>query len=291
VAVDEQGVPDFPLLQEAISESRSGSRGSGGKDGRGGRGGHPGRLLYQAFDLLYLDGRSLLRVPLEDRKRLLRSVLRESPRVRYASHVDGDGRAFYQAASQRGLEGVVAKLRRSTYEPGRRTPAWLKIKIRPEQELVVGGWTAAANNAKDLGALAVGVYEDGALRFSGKVGSGFTAATRRALLKRLEPLTEDDPPFDPPPPRDYRGRWGGDLVGVTWVRPDLVIRAELGGWSRDGIVRQSAFKGVEEGRDPTTVARERAVACAEQPGRADDGVLVSLVMAISTKRNRGHLVH
>src|SRR6185436_13400438 len=88
VAVDEQGVPDFPLLQEAISESRSGSRGSGGTKGRDGPGGHPGRLLYQAFDLLYLDGRSLLRVPLEDRKRLLRSVLRDSPRVRFASHVE-----------------------------------------------------------------------------------------------------------------------------------------------------------------------------------------------------------
>ena len=105
------------------------------------------------FDLLYLDGRSLLGVPLEDRKRLLRSVLRETPRVRYASHVVGDGEAFIEAARQRGLEGVVAKLRRSRYEPGRRTPAWLKLKIRPEQELVVGGWTPGEGNARDLGAL------------------------------------------------------------------------------------------------------------------------------------------
>ncbi len=141
----------------------------------------------------------------------------------------------------------MAKLRRSRYEPGRRSNAWLKLKIRPEQELVVGGWTPGSGNARDLGALAVGVYEDGKLRFSGKVGSGFTAAIRRDLLARLQPLAQDDPPFDPPPPRDYKGRWGGDLVDVTWVRPELVIRAELGGWSRDDIVRQAAFKGVESG--------------------------------------------
>src|SRR6478735_5448365 len=264
VAVDEQGVPDFPLLQEAISESRSGSRGSGGTKGRDGRGGHPGRLLYQAFDLLYLDGRSLLRVPLEDRKRLLRSVLRESPRVRYASHVEGDGRAFYQAASQRGLEGVVAKLRRSTYEPGRRTPAWLKIKIRPEQELVVGGWTPGEGNARDLGALAVGVYEGDSLRFAGKVGSGFTGKWRTELRRRLAPLETDRAPFDPAPERK------GELRLVTWVQPELVIRAEIGGWTRDGIVRQTAFKGIDEGHDPLAVSREQAVSSEEAAAQAEE---------------------
>ena len=242
VALDEQGRPDFTLLQTKL-----GDRTATG-------------LVYQVFDLLYLDGRSLLDVPLEDRKRLLRSVLKEHPRVRYAAHVEGEGEVFYEAAKANGIEGVVAKLRRSRYEPGRRTNAWLKLKIRPEQELVVGGWTPGEGNARDLGALAVGVYEDGKLRFSGKVGSGFTGAIRKDLLARLKPLATDDPPFDPPPPKDYRGRWGGDLANITWVRPELVIRAELGGWSRDDIVRQAAFKGIEPGRDPTVVVRETAVA-------------------------------
>ncbi len=242
VALDEEGRPDFSLLQTKL----------GDKAATG--------LVYQAFDLLYLDGRSLIDVPLEDRKRLLRSVLKEHPRVRYATHIEGEGLAFYEAATKLGVEGIVAKLRRSRYEPGRRSNAWLKLKIRPEQELVVGGWTPGSGNARDLGALAVGVYEDGKLRFSGKVGSGFTGAIRADLLKRLKPLAQDDPPFDPPPPRDYKGRWGGDLVDVTWVRPELVIRAELGGWSRDNIVRQAAFKGVEPGRDPKVVVRETPVA-------------------------------
>jgi bifunctional non-homologous end joining protein LigD len=261
VAVDEKGAPDFPMLQEAISEFRSGSRGSGA--GRGSAG-HNGRLVYQVFDLLYLDGRSLLRVPLEDRKRLLRSVLRESGRVRYASHVEGDGKAFYAAADKLGLEGILAKLRRSTYEPGRRTPAWLKVKIRPEQELVVGGWTPGEGNAKDLGALAVGVYEGDALRFAGKVGSGFTGKWRTELRRRLAELETNRAPFDPAPERK------GELRLVTWVRPELVIRAEIGGWTRDGIVRQTAFKGIEEGHDPRAVTRERPVASVEAAAQAEE---------------------
>ena len=244
VALDDDGRPDFGLLQTKL----------GDKQATG--------LVYQAFDLLYLDGRSLLDVPLEDRKRLLRSVLKEHPRVRYAAHVEGDGVAFFEAAKGLGVEGMVAKLRRSRYEPGKRSSAWLKIKIRPEQELVVGGWTPGSGKATGLGAIAIGVYEGDRLRFAGKVGSGFTAAVRTDLLRRLEALETDEPPFDPAPSKDYRGRWGGDLVGIRWVRPELVIRAELGGWSRDGMVRQAAYKGIEPGRDPKDVVRETAVASA-----------------------------
>jgi bifunctional non-homologous end joining protein LigD len=241
VALDEQGVPDFSLLQARISELRAGGKRTSGP------------LVYQAFDLLHLDGRSLLQVPLEARKRLLKSVLVEHPRVRFAAHVEGSGKAFHAAAQKANVEGIIAKLRRSRYEPGRRSNAWLKIKIRPEQELVVGGWAPGEGNARDLGAIAVGVYEGDRLRFAGKVGSGFTAGTRRALLERLEGLATDTSPFDPAPERK------GELRRLTWVKPELVIRAELGGWSRDGMVRQAAYKGLEDGRDPRDVVRERAV--------------------------------
>lgn len=253
VAVDDAGRPDFGLLQE-----RLGTRGSGGAA--------PG-LVYQAFDLLYVDGRSLLRVPLEDRKRLLRSLLRDDRRVRYASHVETEGVAFLEACAAQGLEGAIAKHRRSPYEPGIRSRAWLKLKIRPAQELVVGGWTPGEGSARDLGAVVVGTYEADEdspnaprrLRYAGKVGSGFTAKARADLRRRLAGLQMAEPPFDPPPTRGDRGRWAGDLANVTWVRPELVIRAELGGWSRDGVVRQAAFTGIEAGRDPLEVTRERAI--------------------------------
>ncbi|HEX2626476.1 MAG TPA: DNA ligase D [Candidatus Limnocylindrales bacterium] len=259
VAIGEDGRPDFSLLQEAT-------------------GGGSTRFVYQAFDLLYLDGRSLLKVPLESRKQLLRSVLRaEDRRVRFADHVVGEGLAFLEAAKAQELEGMIAKHRRSIYEPGRRTRTWLKIKIRPEQELVVGGWTPGEGAAKELGAVVVGFYEteDGKkkLRFAGKVGSGFTAATRKKIRERLAPLEIGESPFDPPPPKDYKGRWGGELSRVVWVDPQVVIRAELGGWTRDGIVRQAAFKGFDEGgKKPTEVVREQAVATKPTVDAADEAV-------------------
>ena len=225
--------------------------------------------MYQAFDLLHLDGRSLLNVPLESRKQLLRSVLRPGDRrVRFADHIVTEGLVFLEAAKVQGLEGVIAKHRRSVYEPGRRSKAWLKVKIRPEQELVVGGWTPGEGAAKDLGALVVGYYEGEGkarkLHFAGKVGSGFTGQTRKVLRERLAKLAIDDSPFDPPPPKDYKGRWGGELKYVVWVKPEVVIRAELGGWTREGIVRQAAFKGFDEGgKPPIQVVRERPVATTE----------------------------
>src|SRR6202008_3938268 len=183
VAIGEDGLPDFSLLQEAT-------------------GGASTRFVYQVFDLLHLDGRSLLNVPLESRKQLLHSVLRAADtRVRFADHVVGEGLGFLEAARKQGLEGVVAKHRRSVYEPGRRARTWLKIKVRPEQELVVGGWTPGEGAAADLGALVVGYneIEDGKpkLRFAGKVGWGFNAQSRRRFRERLAPLVVDEPPFDP----------------------------------------------------------------------------------------------
>jgi bifunctional non-homologous end joining protein LigD len=248
VALDDDGLPSFPLLQELTGTQSP-------------------RLIYQAFDLLYLDGRLLVGVPLEDRKQLLRSVLRDGDRrVRFADHVVGEGTAFMEAAAAQGLEGIVAKHRGSPYLPGIRSKTWLKIKNRLEQELVVGGFTPGEGAARDLGAIVVGYYDGNGtrkLKFAGKVGSGFNAKTRKVVRERLEKLAIPEPPFDPPPPKDYKGRWGGDLKNVVWVKPEVVIRAELGGWTREGIVRQAAFKGFDEGgKPPTEVIREQPVAAA-----------------------------
>ena len=143
----------------------------------------------------------------------------------------------------------MAKDRRSTYLPGKRSIAWQKIKIRPEQELVLGGWARGTGSAVDLGALLVGVYEDGALRYAGKVGAGFTAGIRQELLAAIEPLAADVSPFVPPPPRAV-------ARNALWLRPDLVIRAEFAGWTGDGLVRQAAYKGLDHGKDPRSVRRE-----------------------------------
>ncbi len=238
IALDDRGEPDFVLLQARIKAR--------------GRGTDATPFVYEVFDLLHLDGRSLLEEPLEERRRLLAAVVRADPRGRLSEHVNGDGLAFFEAARRRGLEGIMAKDRRSTYAPGQRSMAWLKIKVRPEQELVVGGWATGTGQAVDLGALLVGVYEEGALRYAGKIGAGFNNDTMRAdLLAAMAPLAAAEPPFEPPPPR---------AVSRTahWLRPELVIRAVFAGWTGDGLVRQAAYRGMDLEKDPRVVVREGA---------------------------------
>ena len=236
IALDERGEPDFALLQARIKGQRGG--------------GVATPFVYEVFDLLFLDGRSLVDEPLDERRRLLEKALRADPRVRMSEDITGEGTAFFEAARTRGLEGIMAKDRRSTYLPGKRSMAWQKIKIRPEQELVVGGWARGTGTAVDLGALLVGVYEDGALQYAGKVGAGFTAGIRAELLAALEPLAAAESPFATPLPRPV-------TRNALWLRPELVIRAEFAGWTGDGMVRQAAYKGLDFGKDPRAVRREK----------------------------------
>ncbi|MGD0123182.1 MAG: DNA ligase D [Candidatus Limnocylindrales bacterium] len=244
VALNAAGEPDFGLLQ-AWQSGRRGRRGGPQGNSTGDDPG-PATLVYEVFDLLYVDGLSLLDVALEDRKRLLRSVVRDSPSVRYAGHVDGDGEAFYSVVAERGLEGMVAKLRRSRYEPGRRSGSWLKIKRRRDQELVIGGWTPRAGSDVDLGALLVGVHDGGVLRAAGKVGTGFDASERARLLSLMEPLARATSPFRPAPREKL----------VRWVEPRLVARVEFAEWSADGALRAPSYKGLELDSDPSTIVRE-----------------------------------
>lgn len=252
VALDDAGRPSFSLLQD-----RTGLRGLAGSARRSDpaaprksadeRRAIP--LAYMVFDLLHLDGRSLVDVPLEQRKRVLRAVLRPHPMVRYASHVVGDGLDFVAAASERGLEGVMAKRRDSRYQPGRRSRDWLKIKLRREQELVVVGWLPGQGTHRDLGSLIVAVNRDGELRHAGQVGSGIDRRRRRELLDAMASIKRDDSPLADPP----------RLPEARWVEPRIVISAEFAEWTSDDLLRQPAFKGIIIDRDPAQVVREVVV--------------------------------
>jgi bifunctional non-homologous end joining protein LigD len=234
VALDAEGRSDFALLQRHI-RARSPTDSS---------------LVYQVFDLLELDGVSLVGRPLEERRDQLRSALGDDPRVRLGPQSVGQGRALFAEAARRGWEGIVAKRRDSTYEPGRRAKTWLKIKIRPEQELIVVGLTPGRGYAAELGALLVAVYDGRRLRYCGRVGTGFDRSSRTDLVERLRPLVVSEPAIELAP-------HSASLSGTVWVEPRLVIRAEFASWTTDGLVRQASFKGVDFGKDPRTVRRER----------------------------------
>ncbi|MDQ3691578.1 MAG: DNA ligase D, partial [Chloroflexota bacterium] len=252
VALDSQGRPSFSLLQD-----RTGIR--TGRTAGSARPGPPAPVVYQVFDLLHLDGRSLLTVPLAERKRLLRSRLRPHPLVRYASHVVGDGRDFTDAARSKELEGIVAKLRRSPYEPGRRARSWLKIKLRREQEVVVVGWLDGRGSHRDLGSLIVAVRTGDRWTHAGQVGSGIDTRTRRELRATLDRLARDASVLEPVP----------RLKGAHWVEPKLVIRVEFADWTADHLLRQAAYKGLEVGRVPASARRERTVEVSKATAAAE----------------------
>ena len=251
VALDADGRPDFGLLQARLGGGFSRSDLPASPEAKAAGRGAP--LVFMAFDLPWCAGRSYLDVPLEERKEILRLVLREHPRVRFGGHVARDGVAFYAAAAAQGLEGAMAKHRRSRYEAGRRSTAWLKLKVRPTQELVVGGYVPGQGSHRDLGALVVGVMKEGRLRYAGRVGSGLDTATRARLREALDARALPEHPFDDAP-ADL-----GATPDARWTTPDLVIRAEIGGWSRDGIVRQATFAQEAPEVDPASVERQDAV--------------------------------
>jgi len=250
VALDEKGHPDFGLLQARLG----GGPGTARANRAGAEPAGPAAsVVLVAFDLPWCAGRSYLGVPLETRKEILRLVLREHPRVRYGSHVRGEGIAFYTAVAAQGLEGAMAKHRLGRYEAGRRSTAWLKLKVRPTQELVVGGYVAGRGSHHDLGALVVGVMDGGRLRYAGRVGSGIDGPTRARLRAALDARSRSTPPFDIAPPDLER------TPGAAWADPTLVIRAEMAGWTRDGLVRQAAFAGEAPEVNPASVERQEAV--------------------------------
>ena len=228
VALDEEGRPSFQLLQN--------------------RGKEPHPMQYVVFDIVYLDGQRLFRVPLEDRKRLLRDIVRDSDLLKYSEHVLGEGKAFFKAAQQKQLEGIVAKLRDSPYQPGMRSSAWLKIKAVRQQEVVIGGFTEPRGGRRHFGALIVGVYEDGKFVYAGHVGGGFDERSLESLAKLMKPLIVKTSPFSGEPPR------GNEKP--TWVRPKLVAEVKFAEWTRDGVMRQPVFLGLRDDVDPREVRRK-----------------------------------
>jgi len=206
-------------------------------------------IVYMIFDLLWLDDTSLLSLPYTQRRARLDALGVRGPSWQVPAYHVGDGVALLEASRARGLEGIVAKRLDSSYEPGRRSRAWLKVKNHMAQELVVGGWLPGEGNRSGrLGALLVGYYDDGVLRYAGRVGTGFNERELVRLQGLLDPLARDTSPFVPKPP----------LKLARYVEPQLVAQVEFTEWTQAGIVRHPSYKGLRDDKDARDVVREVA---------------------------------
>jgi bifunctional non-homologous end joining protein LigD len=205
-------------------------------------------VYYYVFDLLWLDGYDVRALPLRERKRLLRGALAFGDPIRWTPHRNGDGERFFQHACRQGWEGLIAKRADSRYSSAR-SRDWLKLKCEQGQELVIGGYTAPQGSRTEFGALLVGYFEDGALRYAGKVGTGFGRELLRSLGARLRDLRVGEPAFADA--ASIRER------GVTWVRPELVAEIGFMEWTSAGRLRHPRFLGLRDDKPAEQVVRER----------------------------------
>ena len=237
VALDDAGRPSFSLMQQRTGMSHNGRRSSP-------RPGVP--IVYYAFDLLYLDGYDLRQVDLEQRKNLLQNVVVDDELVRYSDHYVEQGTALYKAAREKGLEGIIAKRRRSCYIE-KRTRDWLKIKITQQQECVIGGYTDPRGSREHFGSLVLGLYDKkGHLVHVGQAGSGFTHATHRDMWEELEKRETDKNPF--------YGKVEA-LRRVHWVKPELVAEVKFSEWTHEteggGLkMRAPVYLGTRQDKKP-----------------------------------------
>ncbi len=237
--LDAKGVSQFHLIQPRISNTDPNTVAHLARS-------HP--AIYFVFDLLYLDSYDLRRVSLSERRKLLERVVTPSPALRISEAFPGAGAELLEAARETGLEGVMAKHASSAYE-SRRSREWVKIKIVGEQEFVIGGFTAPQGGRDHFGALVLGLYDAGELRWVGNVGTGFDQKLLASLHAALQPLIVETCPFPERPKPDK---------GITWVKPELVCQVKYANWTPDQRLRAPVFLGLRNDVAARQAVREDA---------------------------------
>lgn len=241
IVVNDKGFSDFSDLQNWRSEA-------------------DGHLIYYLFDLLWLDGENVMDLPLEERKKLLRSIApKDDSIIKLSNNFDATGKELFALADKMGLEGMIAKKTGSRYVPGTRSKEWLKIKTEKRQEAIIGGYTKNEGTNKQFSALLLGLFEGGEFRHIGVVGTGFNSKMQTEILQKLKPHITPECPFSEVPDYNKPSRFRPDppKATVTWVKPHVVAEISYRELTKDGVLRHPSFKGLREDKSAKDVVRER----------------------------------
>lgn len=240
VVLNEKGIADFSDLQAWRSEA-------------------DGDLVFYLFDILWLEGYDLTRLPLTERKKILNLIMPPATGIRISESFDAGAKEFFEVARQMKLEGIIAKKSDSKYIPGLRSKEWLKIKTETRQEAIIAGYTINENTAKKFSALLLGVYEGVELQFIGPVGTGFSNQLQEEILQKLKPFVTTKCPFKTVPEynKPSRFRPNPPKAMVTWVQPRVVAEISYRELTRDGALRHTSFKGLRMDKNAAEVVREQ----------------------------------
>lgn len=248
VVINEQGKPSFELLKNYQNTPE-------------------GHLCYYVFDLLYYKDRDLRHEPLVERKKVLAGLIGDlnSPRIRFADHINTNGIKFFREAAKNNLEGIIGKKKQSTYQSTRSTD-WVKIKTSQRQEALICGYTQPRGSREKFGALMLGVYRDGELEYIGHVGTGFSEKTLRELYSKMQPLIQQKSPFKNPPKPNQK---------VTWIKPVLIAEIAFAEWTKAKILRQPSFLGLRVDKKPKEVVEEKPIKLKKNLQKNDDSVTIT----------------
>jgi bifunctional non-homologous end joining protein LigD len=238
VAIDENGRPNFNLLQNFRADAS--------------------RIHFYVFDLLCLRNRDTTKLPLIERRELLKTLAFKDKRIKIVDYVEAQPAELLSAVRSQHLEGIVGKRKDSRYEAGKRSGAWIKFRVNCGQEFVIGGYVPGAHG---LDSIIVGYYRGKDLIYVARVRNGFVPASRRHTFEKLRPLAISECPFINLPEK-HRSRWGegltaDDMKKCVWLRPELVAQIEFLEWTESAHLRHSKFVGLREDKNPREVVKER----------------------------------
>jgi bifunctional non-homologous end joining protein LigD len=242
VVLDEDGKSNFGALQNWRSEA-------------------DGEIYFYVFDILWLDGKDLMQLPLSERREILKQVIPENEIIRLSENFEVSGIEFFETVKKMGLEGMIAKKSDSTYIPGVRSKEWLKIKANKRQEMVIGGYTINEDTSKLFSSLLLGVFEKGKLIYTGKVGTGFNDKLQKEMLKQFKPLITNQSPFTETPDvnKPSRFRPNPPNAKAIWLKPELVCEVSFTEMTSDGIMRHPSFEAMRIDKKAKQVSRDEPV--------------------------------